>query len=181
MADPNLLVTSDPGQQQKVEGTIRGILKQAGLEEPAFQESNLAGLTLLRIDGDPAALVSELRQKCRDDPSAFRGTFRWVPIETTADATEETIERVAKEFNGRIADNDTWAIEVNIHESDFHKQQVTELAAKHIDHPNVDLEHPDKQVRFEIIEDRIAASLLSPSQILNVNEFRESSPVEPRE
>lgn len=129
MADPNLLVTSDPEQSEKAQSSIKGILKKAGVDDAQFQDSHIAGVSLLRIPSDPMALVQELRDKCRADPSAFSGTFRWIPIETNEPATDEAIERVAKEMNQRISDDEAWAINVKTHHTDLHKQDVTELVA----------------------------------------------------
>ncbi|MBW3581661.1 MAG: hypothetical protein KY455_01045 [Euryarchaeota archaeon] len=168
---PDLLVTYDPQRHNRAQQDMKAVLRRAEAEYE-FIPNDIPGVAQIRVDQDPKTLVKALREYCREDPSMFGSTYRWIPVEAWTAATTEAVEELATAMDDRISDDETWGIQVKTHGSRLHSAEVVKEAERHIDHPKVDLDGPQKQCRFDIVGDHIAASVLAPDERLNVNDFR---------
>ena len=73
----------------------------------------------------------------------------------------------------RIDPDERWRIQINKRfYTAHHTRELIDNLAQHVDHPYVDLEHPDKTIRIEIIGDTAALSLLTPREHFSVHDVK---------
>jgi tRNA(Ser,Leu) C12 N-acetylase TAN1 len=158
--EANLLVTFDYGVNMWARNEVLDVLREVGEENLAHLYSEVKGLFQLRVDGDPKEVTRKLDALCRIDPSRFWYTYHWIPVERWCPSTIEDMSEIVKELAERIRSEERWRM--SIHKRFYpahHTRELIENLAQHVDRPNVDLEHPEKIIRIEIIGGRAGLSL----------------------
>lgn len=169
----NLLVTFDSENLPVARYEIEDILGEMGEDSPDFLSSRVHGLFMLHIDLNPKEVTRKLDDLCREDPSLFRYTYHWIPVEKWCNSTIEEMSELVEEYAEKIKPEDRWRMRINkrFYEK-YHTRELIEKLTKHVDKPNVDLENPDKTIRIEIIGKKAAISLLKPKEHFSANEVK---------
>jgi tRNA acetyltransferase TAN1 len=111
-------------------------------------------------------------RKCRESFEAgepFEFAVKWVPVdvwcETSLDAMKAVIEQWIKE---RIEEGQTWAMQVEKRGwRQYHAAEIIQRLASGINR-KVDLGHPDKILRIDVLGPVTAISLLRPDKIFSI-------------
>jgi len=114
----------------------------------------------------------EVIRRCRESFAAgesFEFAVKWVPVdvwcETSLDAMKTVIEQRIKEG---IEQGQTWAMEVEKRGWRlYHAREIIDRLASGIDR-KVDLRHPDRIVRIDVLGPVTAVSLLEPDGIFSI-------------
>jgi tRNA(Ser,Leu) C12 N-acetylase TAN1 len=171
--EANLLVTFDSRTSIEARNEVIDVLRDVGVEEPEFLYSEVKGLFQLQVVGDSKKITKKLFVLCRRCPSRFWFTYRWIPIETWCHATIEDMAQVVKEIAEGINPEERWRLSLN--KRFYRKHHTRDLIlklAQQVDRTNVDLEHPEKIIRIEIIRERAGISLLTRKEYFSVNEVK---------
>lgn len=167
MANANLLVTHDPNHAGLAKEEIISVLKQLKIE-PKFLKSEIEGLFQITIK-EPKKVVKKLIAMCKKNPSIFRMTFHWIPVDKWCKSTIEDMQKTIKGLVKDIKEKDKW--KMDIAKRCYEKYNTTELIMKLtdvVDKPKVDLKNPDKIIRIDIIGNNAGISLLNKDEILNI-------------
>ncbi len=167
MAKANLLVTHDPNHAGLAKEEIIAVLKQLKIE-PEFLKSEIEGLFQIMLK-EPKSVVTKLIAMCKKNPSMFRITFHWVPVDNWCKSTVEDMQKTIKGLVKDIKEKDKW--KMDIAKRCYEKYHTTELIMKLteiVDRPKVDLKNPDKIIRVDIIGKDAGISLLNKDEILNI-------------
>ena len=167
MANANLLVTHDPNHAGLAKEEITSVLKQLKIE-PEFLKSEIEGLFQITIK-EPKEVIKKLVKTCKKDPSIFRVTFHWVPVDNWCKSEIKNMQTVIKGLVKDIKEKDKW--KMDIAKRGYEKYHTTELIMKLtdvVDRPKVDLKSPDKIIRVDIIGNVAGISLLNKDEILNI-------------
>ena len=172
MVKANLLVTHDPNHAGLAKEEIIAVLKQLKTE-PEFLKSEIEGLFQITLK-EPKSVVKKLIAICKKNPSMFRTTFHWVPVDNWCKSTIEDMQKTIKSLVKDIKEKDKWKMDIT--KRCYEKYHITELIMKLtdvVDRQKVDLKNPDKIIRFDIIGNDAGISLLNKDEILNIPALKE--------
>lgn len=167
MAKANLLVTHDPNHAGLAKEEVTAVLKKLDVK-PEFLKSEIDGLFQITIK-EPKKVVKKLTAVCKKDPSVFRTTFHWVPVDNWCKSTIDGMQKTIKSLVKDIKEKDKW--KMDIAKRCYEKYHTTELIMKLtdvVDRPKVDLKNPDKIIRVDIIGNDAGISLLNKDEMLNI-------------
>jgi tRNA(Ser,Leu) C12 N-acetylase TAN1 len=174
MEEANLLVTFDLENMFEAQYEVKEVLHVVGEVNPVFCHSSVRGLFKLRVAGDPKEVTRKLESLCRRDPAWFWFTYHWIPIEYWCRATIGELSRSVQDVAERIDPRQRWRMRITKRFYDrYHTQELIDMLTRYVDRSNVDLEHPEKTIRIEIIGDHAAVSLLQPSEHFSVNKVKD--------
>ncbi len=148
---------------------VRRILKRLGDPYPRMEWTAVEGLAIAHTTLDPRRVVAGCRELFCAGELPFEFALKWVPVDhwcpTDPDALRDLL---AREVAPRIAAHETWALRVDRHRcTDYHTDELVARLAPLIERP-VDLEHPDKTVRIDIVDARTAVAVLGPDEVFSV-------------
>jgi tRNA(Ser,Leu) C12 N-acetylase TAN1 len=143
-------------------------LGECGDPQPRVEKTKVPGIAVVhtRTNG------REVIRKCRElfeAGESFEFVVKWVPVdlwcETSLDAMKTVIEQRIRE---RIEQGQTWAMKVEKRGwRQYHAREIIDHLASSIDR-KVDLGHPDRIVRIDVLGPVTAVSLLGPDEIFSI-------------
>lgn len=150
-----ILVTIDEDARADAVPRVRDLLKEAGAENAVILKERPTGIIEVWVPGDPRPLVQRLNDLYERDAARFRGTHRWMPVESWARADPRDLEAYAELFRRSLKDDESWKVEVRKHQAEVSSHDLIENITKLIDQPNVDLEEPDRTLFVNVLGDRL--------------------------
>lgn len=144
------------------------ILKQFGDLDPRVEGTGVPGMAVIHTTLNNREVIQKCRELFRAEP-AFQFTVKWIPVDFWCEASLEAMKEVMeKEIRDRIRENETWAMKVEKHRwQQYHTIEIIKYLAESIDR-KVDLRHPDKIVRIDVLGKRAAISLLKPDEVFSI-------------
>jgi tRNA(Ser,Leu) C12 N-acetylase TAN1 len=114
-------------------------------------------------------IVKKLQKLKEEDPSFFQFILKVVPIDYVCETNLEIInEFVKRDFRKYIKKGEKYRIKLIRREKSIDRDEFIDTIAHNINNP-VDLEDPDKIIRFEIVGKNCGISYLEQDEILRVN------------
>jgi len=167
LAAMELLVSHQLGRYGKAKREILRALRQLGDEHAVVQRTAVDGIALARTALDGRDVVRRCRELF-DDGFAFEYAVKWVPVDYWCEADLEAIRKVlAEKVRDQIAPDETWGMKVAKRRWErYHTQDIVTHLAAAIDR-KVDLNHPDKLVRVDVVGDQAAVSVLRPGEVFS--------------
>jgi protein-L-isoaspartate(D-aspartate) O-methyltransferase len=167
--DFNLLVSAHPFARGRARREIAARLRP--LTDVAFEvmPTSARGIFAVRVSLDAREVVQRLRALCERQPSAFRHTLKWVPVDCWARPELPALRAAVGQLRPRIGPNETWRMTVQrrTETTALSPEQVIRSLADLID-ARVDLSHPDKIVLVQLFDDRVSLSVVAPGETLSV-------------
>lgn len=162
----DLLVSHQRGRYRKARREILRTLKRLGDERGAVERTAVQGIALAHTVLDAREVVHRCR-KLFEQGFAFEHAIKWIPVDFWCEPDLDTLRLHLAETVRLIAPNETWGMRVDRHGWQRYRtpQIVTYLAA--VVDRRVDLDHPDKVVRIDIVGERAAVSILRPDDIFS--------------
>lgn len=170
-----ILVTIDENARKDAQARVRDLLKQAGAENAVILNERPSGIIEAWVPGDPRPIVQRLNELYESDPSMFRGTYRWMPVESWARADPRDLEAYAELFRRRLKDDETWKVEVRKHAAEVSSHDLIENITQLIDQPNVNLEDPDRTLFVNVLGDRLGFADIHPDELFEANRRAEKT------
>lgn len=163
----DLLVSYARGRYRKARREILRTLTRFGDAHGAVERTEVLGIALVHTTLDAREVVRHCHELF-EQGLGFQHAIKWIPVdcwcEPDLDALRLHLTQVA---GSRIAPNETWAMRVDRHGSQrYRTPQIVTHLARAIDR-RVDLDHPDKIVRVDIVGERAAVSILQPDDIFS--------------
>ena len=175
----NLLVSYGWSRFGAAEHEILETLERFGDAHAHVARTNVQGIALVQTALDGRAVVRRCRELFHQE-FVFAYATKWMPVDYWCATDLETMrELLATKVRDRIGANETWGLKVEKHRShQYHAHDIVAFLAPAIDR-KVNLDHPDKIVRVDIIGDRTAISVLRPGEIFSATAPEELVPIEP--
>jgi len=169
----NLLVTYHGGLEGLGETEVRTRLQEAGAGLEELKRSDIEGVFLLRVSGDPKKVVSDVRTLCIGSPDLFQETHHWAPVEKWVRTDPSEMARTAAELGSGIATDDKWMLVLHKRRTQMHTMELIKLLTDPIERGKVDLKNPDKMLVVEVMGEMTGMSLVTKEQLLDVNRVRQ--------
>jgi tRNA(Ser,Leu) C12 N-acetylase TAN1 len=115
---------------------------------------------------DPRLVIQELRALLARHSRLLQHTCKWVPVDLWALSDIDSLRKAIGQLRDRIAEGETWRMVVEKRRYGGHTRQLIELLAPLVT-AKVDLEHPQKILRVDLIGSLAALSVLRPGEILS--------------
>lgn len=163
----DLLVSYQRGRYGRARREILKVLKHLGEEHPLIERTAVDGIAFVRTALDGRVVVQGCRALFKGG-RAFEEAVKWVPVDYWCEAALEAIRRLlAERVRDRIEPNETWGLKVAKRRwQRYHTDDIVRQLAGAIDR-KVDLDHPDKVVRVDIVGSQAAISVLRPDDVFS--------------
>lgn len=162
-----LLVSHPRGRYGKAKRQILQVLGRLGDENAVVARTAVDGVALVRTVLDAREVV----RRCRElfsEGWAFDYAVKWVPVDHWCEADLEKMQRLLIEkVRDNIAPGESWGMKVAKRRwGRYHTSDIVDYLARAIDR-KVDLEHPDKLVRVDVVGARASISILRPGDVFS--------------
>ncbi len=162
-----LLVSYQCGHYGKARREIRLILRHLGDPQASVERTAVDGIALARTVLEGGDVVRGCREMFLRG-FAFEHAVKWVPVDYWCEADLGAIRRVlAEKVRDRIAPGETWGLKVAKRRWQlYHTADIVANLAEVIDR-KVNLDHPDKLVRVDVVGRQVAVSVLRPGEVFS--------------
>ena len=166
--DFNLLVSCSWGAHHGARAEIIRLLKRLGDEHPLVKHTPAKGLIGVRTVLPAREVTKGLRAMVAEDPSLLYHTRKWVPVDLWTRSDIDSMKEAVMEIRDRIKDGETWRMTVEKRRyTACHRIEIIKVLAELIG-AKVDLDHPDKILRIDLIGRYAAISVLTPEEIFSL-------------
>ena len=165
--DFNLIATTSRGYENDACSEVWFLLGEIGDRGSIVEKSDISGLVLAKTALNPFEVVKGLRKMLKDQPSEFRYTLRFIPVELVVHTGLDEIREASLKLSSRIPESETFRVTVEKRHTRLSARKIIETVAEDIDR-RVDLHDPDKIVLVEVLGGLTALSLVKPGDILSV-------------
>lgn len=164
----DLLVSYVWGRFGRAKREILGTLKRFGDEHAQVEHTSVKGIALVHTALDGREVVRRCRELFHEE-FAFEYATKWVPVDYWCATDLEAMRALlAEKVRGEIAEDETWGMKVEKRRwQEYHTRDIVLHLAQAIDR-KVDLDHPDKLVRVDMVGERTAVSVLRPGEIFSI-------------
>lgn len=161
----DLLVSYGWGGFGRAKQEILKTLKRFGDEHAQVERTSVEGIALLHTALDGREVVRRCRELSHEE-FAFEYATKWVPVDYWCETDLELMRKLLEqEVRDHIAENETWGMKVEKRRwQQYHTRDIVVHLAQAIDR-KVDLSHPDKLVRVDIVGKQTAVSVLRPGEL----------------
>jgi len=182
MYDFNLLV-SYAAPYMAARGEVLRLLEILGDDHPHVGRTIARGILGVKTKLDSRQVIEGLNTIYRKDPLAFKFTLKWVPVDIWTSSELEAMREGVARLRRLILAGERWRMTVEKRRyTALHRAEIVTSLAELID-SKVDLEHPDKILRIEIIGGYAGMAVLTPRDIFSTTKAYsgETSETPPRE
>jgi tRNA acetyltransferase TAN1 len=165
--DFNLLVSRSRGGHRRARREIVAILKALGDEQPTVSRTLVRGLVGVKTRLASRDVVRGLRGLQEKDPLLVQYTCKWLPVDAWGSSDVEAMKDAIRGLRDRIEPTETWRMTLEKRRyTQHHQLELVRILAESID-AKVDLTHPDKILRVDILGRHAAMSVLTPDDIFS--------------
>jgi tRNA(Ser,Leu) C12 N-acetylase TAN1 len=163
-----LLVSHPRGRYGKARREILRTLRRLGDEHPAVERTDVHGIALVHTGLDGRDVVHRSRELFLEGVP-FEHAVKWVPVDFWCEPDLEAMRSLLEEkVRDLIAPDETWGMKVEKRRWQRHRtRDIVVHLARAIDR-KVDLDHPDKLVRVDVLGRQVAVSVLRPGDVFSI-------------
>lgn len=167
MHDFNLLVSHGWGTFSQAKNEIERLLKEFGDEKPVVQKTLARGICGVKTNLKNRDVVKKVRALFKKDPLKINFAVKWVPVDNWCGSELEEMKKMVEKEKKKIKKGEKWAMEVEKRRyTQYHSAEIIKELAELIKE-KVDLEHPDKILRIDILGESAGISVLKPEEIFS--------------
>ncbi|MEM3737018.1 MAG: THUMP domain-containing protein [Candidatus Bathyarchaeia archaeon] len=145
----------------------RKLLATLGDAHPNIGRTAARGILGVKSSLNSRLVVQGLREIYERDPLRFRFTLKWVPIDTWTTSDLEAMRAEVAKLRVAILPGEWWRATLEKRRYTLlHKAEIIASLAELID-DKVDLKHPDKILRVEIIGRHAGMAILTPIDVFS--------------
>ena len=167
MKNFNLLISTSRFNETNANSELWFTLLICGDEFPIITKLTFPGLTTALSNIDGKKIIQKIRDILKKDPHFFQFILKIVPIDFTCETETKTIKYIIQEHHKDFL-NEGESFKIILkrrHHEKIERVHFIETIASDIDY-KVDLEHPDKIIRIEILGNISGISFLKESEII---------------
>lgn len=138
-----------------------------GDENPFVKPTPAKGLIGVRTVLPAREVTKELRAILAGDPSLLYYTCKWIPVDRWTWSDIDSMKEAVMGMRDSIKEGETWRMTVEKRRyTAHHRIEIIKALAELIE-AKVDLTHPDKILRIDLIGRYAAISVLTPEEIFS--------------
>lgn len=165
----NLLVSYGWHRFYPARDEIRRILAALGDKNPKIRRTIAQGVAGVSSVLDSRHVTKELYRMYSRDPFVFAHTVKWVPVDCWVPSDMDSMVEGLTTLRDKIGRGEKWMMVIEKRRyTQYHKVDIIKHLAGLIDE-KVDLRHPDKIVRLEIIGRNAGISVIRPDEIFSIS------------
>jgi tRNA(Ser,Leu) C12 N-acetylase TAN1 len=166
----DLLVSHDCGHFGRARHEMLTVLRRLGDDHAQVRRSGVDGIALVHTTLDARAVVRRCRQ-LQQANFTFEFAIKWVPVDYWCDTDLHAIRALLEsKVCDQIAAGKTWAMQVAKHRwQQYQTRDIIANLAPAITR-KVDLSHPDKLLRIDVLGPQTAISVLNADEIFSVRQ-----------
>jgi tRNA(Ser,Leu) C12 N-acetylase TAN1 len=155
------------GGYQRARRESLSILKALGDEQPTVSRTLVRDLIGVKTGLAPRDVIRRLRALQERDPLRVHYTCKWLPVDAWGSSDVEAMKDAIRGLRDRIEPTDTWRMTLEKRRyTQHHQLELIRILAAPID-AKVDLTHPDKILRVDILRPHAAMSVRTPDDIFS--------------
>lgn len=169
MYDFNLLVSTSRYNEPNCKAELWFTIMMCGDKYPIISDLEFIGLIAASTTLDAKQFIRDVRTIVEKDPAYFQYILKIVPIDYVCETNVEIINQIVKRnYKNFIEKGDSFKITLNRRKNDvIDREKFIRKIASNI-HNKVDLDNPDKTLRFEILGRTCGISFLEKGDVLRV-------------
>lgn len=167
----NLIFTCARHMERDAIEEMTGILETMGDNSPAMSITDMSGIITADTTINPVTVSNGIREMLIDEPWTVRYCMRVIPIQRTTRTELEAIADAAVELSGQMPKDATYKIIVERRNTKLSSKEIISAIADHIRN-KVSLEHPDRIILIEILEEITGVSMLQSTDIFSAEKTR---------
>jgi tRNA acetyltransferase TAN1 len=163
----NLLVSHSWGTFGQAKNEIMKFLKEFGDDNPIIEKTSARGICGVKTRLKSREVIKKIRDAYKKDPLQINFAIKWVPADNWCRSDLNEMKKLIKKIKIKIKKGEKWGMEVEKRRyTQYHADEIIKELAKGIKE-KVDLEHPDKILRIDIIGENAGISVLRPEEIFS--------------
>ncbi|MFQ6135680.1 MAG: methyltransferase domain-containing protein [Candidatus Hydrothermarchaeales archaeon] len=167
----DLLVSCRWGTFRQAREEVAGILSRLGDEGPEIRPTIARGIIGVKTDLDPREVIRKIRVLYEQGSWPLQFAVKWVPIDVWVYSDLASMEEAVYGLKKKIRPGEKWRMTVEKRRyTRYHKIEIIRDLAELIDE-KVDLSHPDKILRVDILGKYAGLSVLEPRDIFSIMKF----------
>ncbi len=168
----NLIVTFDPHHLESAKKEILYLLEE--VKQKARILSADEGLAHIAVK-DARKVVEDLEAFSRKSMDKFNHTMKWIPIDTWCKNSLKEMQNAVKKMVKGIGPEEKWKLDLRTRKLKGKQNEIKLIMdlTEVVDRKKVDLEHPEKIIKVEIIGNKAGLALLNHHHLLNLAKLRE--------
>jgi tRNA(Ser,Leu) C12 N-acetylase TAN1 len=176
----DLLVSHDCGRFGRAKHEILTVLRRLGDDRAQVRRSGVDGIALVHTGLDGREVIRRCRE-LQQKNFVFEFALKWAPVDYWCDSELGAIRALLEsKVRDQIAAGETWGMQVAKHRwEQYHTQDLIAHLAPAITR-KVDLRHPDKLVRIDVVGRQTAISVLQSEDVFSVRQQLANPSSEPR-
>lgn len=172
----NLLVSAPRYHEEDVKAEMFFTMLMCSDKYPIISDLEFQGLITVFSNLDCKNIISKIKKILEKDSDYFQYVLKIVPIDFVCTTDREIINEIVKNnYKYFVNKEDSFRIKLNRRKNELIDREIfiDTIASNFIN--EVDLENPDKIIRFEILGNVTGISFLKKDQIIRVKkEFFQS-------
>jgi tRNA acetyltransferase TAN1 len=148
-------------------GEVQSLLARFGDPRASVRRTLARGILGVRTSLDAREIIARLRALRAADPLAFQHTCIWVPIDLWTTSEIDAMREAVLQLRDRIAPDHTWRMIVK--KRRYTRQHTIDIirALADLVPQKVDLRHPDRILRVDILGNYAGLSVLTAEEIFS--------------
>ena len=143
-----------------------------GDEYPIISRLDFQGLLIALTKIENEVVIQKIKTISKENPDFFQFILKIIPIDYVCETQAQTIsEIVQSSYQAYIHSEDTFKIILNRRKSPHIDRESIIKKIASIFNNKVDLEHPDKIIRIEVLGNITGISYLNPNEIIKPKNF----------
>ena len=138
-----------------------------GDEYPIISRLDFQGLLIALTNIENEVVIQKIKRISKENPNFFQFILKIIPIDYVCETQAQTIsEIIQSSYQAYIQIEDSFKIILNRRKSPYIDRELIIKKIASILNNKVDLEHPDKIIRVEVLGDITGISYLNPNEII---------------
>lgn len=164
----NLLISTSRYNEINAKAEIWFLLLLCGDKYPIISSVEFPGIISAVTSLDVKKVVKKINNILTEDPYFFQFILKIIPIDFVCDLNLNSIKTlVANHYEEHIQRGQTFRIDLKRRKSKIIDRESFIKNLANIINNKVDLNNPDKIIRFEILSNLCGISFLEPNDIIN--------------
>lgn len=139
-----------------------------GDEYPIISRLDFQGLLIASTKIENKVVIQKIKKIFKENPNFFQYILKIIPIDYVCETQVQTIsEIIESSYNMYINSEDRFKIVLNRRKNPYIDRESIIKKIASIINNKVDLEHPDKIIRVEVLGNITGISYLNPNEIIN--------------
>ena len=143
-----------------------------GDEYPIISRLDFQGLLIASTKIENEVFIQKIKRIFKENPKFFQYILKIIPIDYVCETQVQTIsEIIESSYSMYINSKDRFKIVLNRRKSPYINRESTIRKIASIINNKVDLDHPDKIIRIEVLGNITGISYLNPNDIIKQNDL----------